>query len=274
MPESVSHDSSRRRFLAGAGAVVAATGLVACAADGSTPAGPSPSSATTGGGTSAATAAAADPGGPGLVPGGSAVAVANGPRDRPRVALTFHLGPHQTGQDLTLAHQLLADATRLSVPITVFAVGRWLDEHQDLVPAILAGGNELANHTYTHPTLTALPTDRVAAEITGCRDVLARLAPTQGRYFRPSGTSTATPLFLTEAGAAGYRTVVDFDVDPLDYTAPGTDAVVARVRAGTRPGSIVSMHFGYPGTVAAFPRIIANLHTAGLTPVAVHDLLA
>ncbi len=279
MPESVFPDSSRRRFLAGAGAVVAATGLAACAADGSTPAGPSPSpSVTAAGGTSAATASAAtasaaDPSGPGLVPGGSAVAVTNGPRDRPRVALTFHLGPHQTGQDLSLAHQLLADATRLAVPITVFAVGRWLDEHQDLVPAILGGGNELANHTYTHPTLTALPADQVAAEITGCRDVLARLAPTQGRYFRPSGTSTATPLILTEAGAAGYRTVVDFDVDPLDYTSPGTDAVVARVRAGTRPGSIVSMHFGYPGTVAAFPRIVANLHTAGLTPVAVHDLL-
>jgi peptidoglycan/xylan/chitin deacetylase (PgdA/CDA1 family) len=200
--------------------------------------------------------------------------VTNGPRDRPRVALTFHLGPHETGQDLSLAHQLLADATRLAVPITVFAVGRWLDEHQDLVPAILANGNELANHTYTHPTLTALPADQVAAEITGCRDVLARLAPTQGRYFRPSGTSTATALILTEAGAAGYRTVVDFDVDPLDYTSPGTDAVVARVRAGTRPGSIVSMHFGYPGTVAAFPRVVANLRTAGLTPVAVHDLLA
>ncbi|MCM3923399.1 polysaccharide deacetylase family protein, partial [Frankia sp. AiPs1] len=233
----------------------------------------SASSASSASSSAAASAVAADPGGPGLVPGGSAVAVTNGPRDRPRVALTFHLGPHETGQDLSLAHQLLADATRLAVPITVFAVGRWLDAHQDLVPAILASGNELANHTYTHPTLTALPADQVAAEITGCRDVLARLAPTQGRYFRPSGTSTATALILTEAGAAGYRTVVDFDVDPLDYTSPGTDAVVARVRAGTRPGSIVSMHFGYPGTVAAFPRIVANLQTAGLRPVAVHDLL-
>ncbi|SBW26995.1 twin-arginine translocation pathway signal [Candidatus Protofrankia californiensis] len=202
------------------------------------------------------------------------MAVANGPRDRPRVALTFHLGPHEAGQDLSLARQLLADAARLSAPITVFAVGQWLDEHHDLVPVILAGGNELANHTYTHPTLTALPADRVATEIINCRDVLARLAPTQGRYFRPSGTSTATPLILTEAGAAGYRTVVDFDVDPLDYTSPGADTVVARVRAGARPGSIVSMHFGYPGTVTAFPRIVANLHTAGLTPIPVHDLLA
>ena len=204
----------------------------------------------------------------------TARAVANGPRDRAQVALTFHIGPHEAGQDVSLAHQLLDAGARLGAPITVFAVGQWLDAHADLVPAILGPGNELDNHTYTHPTLTALPAARVASEITACRDVLARLAPTQGRYFRPSGTSTATPLIIEQAGAAGYPTVVDFDVDPLDYTSPGADAVVSRVRAGARPGSIVSMHFGYPGTVAAFPRVVANLRTAGLTPVTLDALLS
>jgi peptidoglycan/xylan/chitin deacetylase (PgdA/CDA1 family) len=281
MTETFGNDFSRRRFLAATGTAATVAGLAACASGGSTPPPPTasaPSPSTSALGTPATGTAApsplADPTGPGLVPGGPALAVTHGPRDRPRVALTFHLGPHEAGQDLSLAHQLLADAAQLSAPITVFVVGQWLDGHPDLVPTILAAGNELANHTHTHPTLTALPADRVSAEITGCRDVLARLAPTQGRYFRPSGTSTATPLILTEAGLAGYRTVVDFDVDPLDYTSPGADAVVARVRAGAQPGSIVSMHFGYPGTVSAFPRIVANLRTAGLTPVPVHDLLA
>ncbi|ORT95510.1 twin-arginine translocation pathway signal protein [Frankia casuarinae] len=283
MSQPAGRGTSRRQFLAVAG-TAAATGLAGCGTGGSTPSAPPASSGATpspfapalggtSGETAAASSAAGAAGGPELVPGGAAAAVTHGPRDRSRVALTFHLGPHEAGQDLSLAHQLLTDAARLSAPITVFAVGQWLDQHRDLVPVILAAGNELANHTYTHPALTTLPADRVTAEITGCRDVLARLAPTQGRYFRPSGTSTATPLILTEAGAAGYRTVVDFDVDPLDYTSPGADTVVARVRAGTRPGSIVSMHFGYPGTVSAFPRIVANLRTAGLTPVPVHDLL-
>ncbi|CAO5170522.1 peptidoglycan-N-acetylglucosamine deacetylase [Frankia sp. AiPs1] len=263
---------------------VAAAGLAACSdsSPGSAAADHTAADHTPADHTAAATPSAVAPepastlaqAGPGLVPGGPATAVAHGPRDRARVALTFHLGPHEAGQDPVLARALLGEAARLGVPITIFAVGRWLDAHRDLVPDILAHGNEVANHTYTHPTLTALPGDQVAAEITGCREVLARLTPAQGRYFRPSGTSTATPLILAEAGAAGYRTVVDFDVDPLDYTAPGADAVVARVRAATQPGSIVSMHFGYPGTVAAFPRVVANLRVAGLAPVTVHDLLA
>jgi peptidoglycan/xylan/chitin deacetylase (PgdA/CDA1 family) len=190
------------------------------------------------------------------------------------VALTFHLGPRLADEDVALAHQLLSEADRLGAPITVFAVGQWLDEHRDLVPLILAGGHELDNHTYTHPVLTAVAADAVASEIRRCRDVLARLAPVQGRYFRPSGTSQATPLILEQAGLAGYRTVVDFDVDPLDYTDPGADAVVARVQAGARPGSIVSMHFGHPGTVAAFPRIVADLRARGLSPALVRTLLA
>jgi peptidoglycan/xylan/chitin deacetylase (PgdA/CDA1 family) len=272
--------------MAGASAAVTAAGLAACGVDGA--GGGDAGGGDAGGGTAPPTSTvtevpAAPPtspapvaatGGPGLVPGGPAAAVAHGPRDRPQVALTFHLGPHLARDDLRLAHQLLADARRLGAPITVFAVGQWLAQHADLVPLILQDGNELDNHTFTHPTLPGLPAGRVAAEITGCRDVLARLAPTEGRYFRPSGTSSATPLILAEAGAAGYRTVVDFDVDPLDYADPGADAVVGRAKAGIRPGSIVSLHFGHPGTVAALPRIIGNLRAGGLTPVLLRDLLA
>jgi peptidoglycan/xylan/chitin deacetylase (PgdA/CDA1 family) len=199
--------------------------------------------------------------------------VAHGPREVPQVALTFHLGPNVAGEDLSLAHQLLADAKRLQTPITVFAVGQWLDQHADLVPLILDNGNELDNHTFTHPTLTDLNPTRVAQEIVGCRDVLARLAPTQG-FFRPSGTAQATPTILTQAGAAGYRTVVDYDVDPLDYTNPGADFIITKVTAALQPGSIVSLHFGHEGTVTAFPRIVELLHTRSLQPVLVNDLLA
>ena len=270
---------SRRDLLYGAGAAIAVTGLAGCGSRGTGAASPSPASTTspssaTTSATSATTIAAPGPRPQRPVPAGPATAVTNGPRDRPMVALTFHLGPHLADEDVALAHQLLDDAGRLGAPITVFAVGRWLDQHRDLVPSILAGGNELDNHTYTHPVLTDLTAGAVASEITLCRDVLTRLAPSEGRYFRPSGTSQATPLILEQAGVAGYSTVVDFDVDPLDYTDPGADAVVQRVQAGAQPGSIVSMHFGHPGTVAAFPHIIGDLRGRGLEPALVRTLLA
>jgi hypothetical protein len=66
---------------------------------------------------------------------------------------------------------------------------------------------------------------------------------------------------------------VSYDVDSLDYTDPGPDAVVAAVLAKTRPGSIVSMHFGHSGTVTAMPAILRGLAGRGLQPVTLTALL-
>jgi peptidoglycan/xylan/chitin deacetylase (PgdA/CDA1 family) len=55
---------------------------------------------------------------------GPADVVYSGPRDRKQVALTFH-----GSGDPALTIQLLAEAKRLQAPITVFAVGTWLQQH-------------------------------------------------------------------------------------------------------------------------------------------------
>ena len=40
-----------------------------------------------------------------------------------------------------------------------------------------------------------------------------------------------------------------------------------------RPGSIVSLHLGHPGTVEALPAVLAHLHDRGLAPVTASELL-
>ena len=60
---------------------------------------------------------------------------------------------------------------------------------------------------------------------------------------------------------------MSYDVDSLDYTDPGPDAVVATVLGSVRPGSIVSLHLGHPGTVTALPAILRGLAGRGLRPV-------
>ncbi len=75
------------------------------------------------------------------------------------------------------------------------------------------------------------------------------------------------------AGEAGYRTVLGFDVDPHDYEDPGAAVVAQRTLAAVGPGSIVSLHFGHPGTIAAMPAILDGLVQKGLTPVHASQLL-
>ena len=98
-----------------------------------------------------------------------------------------------------------------------------------------------------------------------------------GRFFRPSGTSDGTQrpadAVLAAAGTAGYPVVLGFDVDPLDYDQPGADVVSQRVLDRVKAGSIVSLHFGYAGTVAALPKILDGLAQRQLTPVTASQLL-
>ena len=79
---------------------------------------------------------------------------------------------------------------------------------------------------------------------------------------------------LDEAAKAGYPTVVGYDVDPLDYQDPGTALVVSRTLAGAHGGSIISLHLGHAGTVAALEPIINGLRKKGLQPATVTTVLA
>ena len=193
----------------------------------------------------------------------------SGPRDRNQVALTFH-----GAGDPALTMQLLAEAKRLNAPITVFAVGTWLQQHPDMTRRILADGHELENHTLTHPQLRGAGAATVAREVTGCRDVLAEQAGSGGQYFRPSGMEgNYPPVVMEQAGLAGYGTVCGFDVDPSDYLDPGAAAIASRVRQALKLGSIISLHLGHAGTVSAFPTLVADIRARGLEPVLVRDLL-
>lgn len=194
--------------------------------------------------------------------------VVAGPRNRPRVALTFH-----GAGDPALANALLSEAGRAGAPVTVLAVGSWLEGHPALARRVLDGGCELGNHTYSHPVLPRLGAGAAYREIARCAEVLRRLTGSQGRWFRPSGTPRATATIEVAARRAGYPTCLAYDVDPRDYTDPGAAAVTSRLLAAVRPGSVVSLHLGHAGTVAALPAILDGLRHAGLTPVTVSMLL-
>jgi peptidoglycan/xylan/chitin deacetylase (PgdA/CDA1 family) len=195
--------------------------------------------------------------------------VRHGPSTGDAVALTFH-----GSGDLALLHDLLAIASDHHAALTIFAVGQWLDANPAVARQILDGGHELANHTYTHPGLGSVAAPQVRDEITRCRDALHRHSGSTGRWFRPSGVETPNQTIMAAAAAAGYATIVGYDVDPRDYQDPGAAAIRSRVAAGLHPGAIISLHTGHRGTVDALPAVLDGLATRKLRPVTVSTLLA
>jgi peptidoglycan/xylan/chitin deacetylase (PgdA/CDA1 family) len=199
---------------------------------------------------------------------GQPAQIAYGPRDRPRVALTFH------GQgDPAIARAVLGEAERHGSRVTVLAVGTWLDEHPDLARRVLDGGHDLGNHTQRHLDVNAMSEAAATAEITGCAQRLRRLTGSVGAWFRPSRAARASPLVVELARRAGYPHVLSYDVDSLDFTSPGAPAVARNVLGSIRNGSVVSLHFGYADTVAALPALLDELDRRGLRAVTATELI-
>jgi peptidoglycan/xylan/chitin deacetylase (PgdA/CDA1 family) len=173
-----------------------------------------------------------------------------------------------------MAETLLAEAERGGARVSVLAVGTWLEQYPQIARRILGGGHDLGNHTLHHLDIAAMDAAEAFAEIAGCARRLRALTGSAGRWFRPSQTQYSTPLIEREARRAGYRTCVSYDVDSLDYTDPGPDAIVSTVLGKTRPGSIVSLHLGHPGTVTALPAILRGLAGRRLRPVTLTGLLS
>jgi peptidoglycan/xylan/chitin deacetylase (PgdA/CDA1 family) len=180
---------------------------------------------------------------------------------RPEVALTFH-----GAGDLGLAWSILTTLADRGAAVTVLAIGTWLAQYPDAAKVVVDNGHELGNHTWSHPTLTGLSSVAVRSEIERCRDRIAALTGGPGAFFRPSAAQHATPEVLRLAGAAGYATVLSYDIDSRDFTDPGASAIRGAV-ATASAGSVVSMHLGHVGTLAALPSLLDDLGHRGLTPV-------
>ncbi|NUR15919.1 MAG: polysaccharide deacetylase family protein [Dermatophilaceae bacterium] len=195
--------------------------------------------------------------------------IVHGPTDRALVALTFH-GAGEPG----LTHQVLEVLAAHDARVTVFAVGTWLAANLDLGKALVDGGHDLGNHTWSHRTMPRLDAATARAEVARGAEVVARVAGSSPLLFRPSGTPSSTATIRLAAQAAGYHRCVSYSVDPRDYADPGAAAVTARTLAGVAPGSIVSLHLGHAGTVAALPSILSGLASRGLRAVSLTELLA
>ncbi|HET6570420.1 MAG TPA: polysaccharide deacetylase family protein [Solirubrobacterales bacterium] len=194
--------------------------------------------------------------------GGGAGELRNGPRDRDVLALTFDDGP----SDYTEAFLDVLRAKHAHG--TFFEIGQEMPGREDAMRRILREGDEIGDHTVNHVEYPGY--FQIAGAAARIRSS-TRFAPC---LFRPPGGAVDSSVVAT-AGALGMRTIL-WDVDPADWSNPGSGAVYSRVVSAARPGSIVLMHDGggdRGGTLAALPRIIDTLRARGYRFATVSELL-
>ena len=197
------------------------------------------------------------------------VDISHGSRNKKEVALTFH-----GAGDLKIARDLLAIASDAKTPISVMAVGSWLSTNPEIGKEILAGGHDLGNHTYNHKAMLHLNLNEAKSEIAKGKAAIIKSVGSAQKYFRPSGTPKSNATIRKAAIASGYSNCITYDVDTLDYQDPKVSAIISNCMNSVKNGSIISLHFDHKNTVAALPKIITELKSAGLTPVTLTKLLS
>jgi peptidoglycan-N-acetylglucosamine deacetylase len=181
----------------------------------------------------------------------------NGPRDHRVVALTFDDGP------FPLTPKFYDVLEREHVPATFFLIGDQVPGKGALLKRALRDGFVLGDHTWTHADVSG-DGPAAARQISLTKNAIRRATGYTPCLFRAPGGAVSAPL-ISEARGQGMNTI-EWDVDPTDWSTPGTNVIYSRVIAQTRPGSIILMHDGggpRGQTLAALPRIIATLRARG-----------
>lgn len=194
--------------------------------------------------------------------GGSAGLLSNGPRDAKALALTFDDGPSEYTPGFL---QVLREK---GVHGTFFEVGQEMPGREATMRQILAAGNELGDHTMNHVEYPGY------AQIAGAAQRIEEYTHFKPCLFRPPGGAVDSSVVAT-AGSLGMRTI-NWDVDPRDWSTPGTSAIYNTIVGNARPGSIILMHDGggpRGETLAALPGIIDTLRARGYAFETVSELL-
>lgn len=166
---------------------------------------------------------------------------------------------------------ILAALEQYNVRATFFVVGQWAEEHPESVRAIAQAGHELGNHSYSHPDMTALSREDIAAQITRCNEAVRAITGKAPTLFRaPSGAYNNA--VVETARALGCHSV-QWDVDSRDWKNPAPDEMTSRVLKNVQPGSILLFHVGKENTDAALPEILRGLQGMGYTLCPVGELI-
>ncbi|HEX9069988.1 MAG TPA: polysaccharide deacetylase family protein [Ktedonobacterales bacterium] len=191
----------------------------------------------------------------------------------PEVALTFDDGPTPYSTP-----DILSYLEKTHTPATFFVLGQYVHIWPYLLQREWNDGFALGVHTWDHPMLTRVPDSAMPHQL---GDTIAAMHAAIGAdactwLFRPPYGDYSQHVGTFVMGQYGL-TVIGWDIDSLDYTRPGPQAIANNVLSRVHPGSIVLMHDGpalREQTLAALPMILDGLRARGLKPVTLPQLMA
>ncbi|MEV5490608.1 glycosyltransferase [Streptomyces bobili] len=184
------------------------------------------------------------------------------------IALTFDDGPNPTWTP-----EILEILEKYDVPATFFLVGSMVSRYPDIVKDMVAQGNEVGIHTFTHIDLSYQSDARVDREMEQTQLALAGAAGITTTLFRAPYSSKTDAIdnyswpVYQRLGEDGYTSVF-VDTDSDDWKRPGVSNIIKWATPEDGKGASVLFHDAggeRSQTIAALPTYIEKMKAAGYT---------
>jgi peptidoglycan/xylan/chitin deacetylase (PgdA/CDA1 family) len=176
------------------------------------------------------------------------------------IALTIDDGPHPRWTPLML------DLLQLNgIRATFSLIGTQARTYPDLVKRIVAEGHGVCNHTMTHPQpFSGGDPATIRQQIVDAQSAIVAACGVPPKLFRaPGGQWSAAVLSAVQ----DLRLMpIGWDIDPRDWSRPGTAVVTSRLLAA-QPGDILLCHDGGGNraqTIESLRTVLPVLKSRGL----------
>ena len=184
----------------------------------------------------------------------------------PMIALTFDDGP--AGQKTERILDLLEEHGGRA---TFFVLGYRVERHRDTIVRAAEMGNEIANHSWSHPRLPQLDADEIAEEIRRTSSAIEDVTGISPPIMRPPFGRTSY-VVRNVAEELGY-VMVNWTVDTLDWQHRDADRIYNIIMQEAYDGAIILMHDIHSSTIEAMERVIPRLVEEGYELVTVSELM-
>jgi peptidoglycan/xylan/chitin deacetylase (PgdA/CDA1 family) len=181
----------------------------------------------------------------------------------PCIALTFDDGPNPY-----TTPQIVSILEKEHVHASFFMVGSRVHGNEALLRRMFQDGDEIGNHSWTHPDFTTLKPAQIKQQIALTQKAIMAAGVPAPTLFRPPYGAVNQKVIDNVPMA-----IMFWNEDPEDWSADSPKQVEKAVIASAKPGGVVDMHDIYHITATSLDPIIKMLKKEHYQFVTVSQLL-
>jgi len=201
------------------------------------------------------------------------IIIKRGSSDEKIIALTFDDGP-----DKDYTPQVLDILKKYNVKATFFVVGENVEWNSKILKRQYEEGHEIGNHTFTHINVSKKGYDEIYKEINSTQQLVKDIIGIEPKLFRPPYRAISKAM-CNIVKEKDMNVVLWSNLDPRDWSNPGTNYIVNIITSKVQNGTIILLH-DYNNlrteksqTIQALDIVIPKLKEMGYKFVTVSELI-